>query len=387
MKACIISDMHCKYLQNPNENLDTFLISNRPRTPISRHPVIALLHLIEKEHITADVLICPGDLGDKSDEQGIISAWGFLEEIKEKLGAKLLIGIPGNHDINSRKNDQKEPFQFIKVFHPGFPVEDEKLKALFWDNAYCFLKKDETLYLLFNSVHDHTDEKKANQSCILPETLEGIERAFENDPDYDKCPYKIAILHHHPIHHSNINNWKDTDLIDKGDELVKLLNRLKFQILIHGHKHQPRIVEYNSLPIFACGSFSSFANLRGTGINNMFHLINLQENSKKGFIHSWEYDILNGWEQKLNKNFPPIVGFGATQSPQDIAKKINEIFEQHNRKAILYDEITVEVEDVKYLIPEKLIILNDLLNDTYNIKVTPEFPLEPSKVSELLIKR
>lgn len=80
MRICIISDLHCKYKQLPNEPLDTFLISNDPRYPENKHPVAALLKLIDSNpEINADYLICPGDLGDRADEQGIISSWSFLQ--------------------------------------------------------------------------------------------------------------------------------------------------------------------------------------------------------------------------------------------------------------------------------------------------------------------
>lgn len=130
MKICIISDLHCKFKQDPNEKSETFLFSNSPRKPVNQHPVVSLLHLIDKKELRADILLCPGDLGDKADEQGITSSWQFLEEIKTKLSASLLIGIPGNHDINSRQLNKKEPFEFIKNFHEGFPVIDEDLKAI-----------------------------------------------------------------------------------------------------------------------------------------------------------------------------------------------------------------------------------------------------------------
>jgi hypothetical protein len=384
MKFCIISDLHCRYLQNPNEKIDTFLISNRPRIPVSRHPVAAFLQLVDKERITADVLICPGDLGDKADEQGIISSWGFLEEIKLKIDAKILIGVPGNHDINSRRNDQKEPFQFIKSFHPDFPLKDDISRTSFWEKAFCFHQHDDVLYLLFNSVHDHSNEENAKYSCIKPEILEQMRATYDSKTEYRDVPYKIALLHHHPIHHSDINNWRGSDIVDKGDNLVSLLNELGFQIMIHGHKHQPRVVEYNSFPILACGSFSSFANLNGTGISNMFHLLELQPSSRKGTISSWEYDVLNGWQQNLNKQFPPKIGFGTSISIPELANKVDEIFSSHSRKTMLYEFILEEIPELQYIIPEKLIQLNNLLKNSYKIRVTPEFPLEPNKVSNFL---
>jgi DNA repair exonuclease SbcCD nuclease subunit len=383
MKICIISDLHCKYQLNPNEACDTLLISNKPRKPINQHPVASILNLIEKESIKVDILLCPGDLGDKADEQGILMSWTFLEEIRAKLKANILIGIPGNHDINSRKNLDKEPFAFVKNFHENFPFQDDGNKAKFWDLGFCLYESDDILFLLINTVYDHSDRDKAQQSNIKKETLEKVAEhliPYENRT----FKHKICMLHHHPIKHSNINNWNDSDSIEHGDELVALLNKNIFSLVIHGHKHQPRITEYNSLPIFAAGSFSSFANLQGTGIQPMFHIVELDENKRRGILYSWEFDIVNGWSQKSNISFPPKIGFGSNKDIDAIAQEINEIFTKGDKKTILFENVSNSIEDLQYLIPERLEQLDNILKSRYKIKTTPGLPLEPIKLSEYL---
>lgn len=374
--------MHCKHQLDINATTDTLLISNKPRIPINQHPIASLLALIQKDSLTCDLVLCPGDLGDKADEQGISSSWGFLEEIKQKFKAQLLIAIPGNHDINSRKNLGKEPFSYIKNFHENFPVTDEKLKSQFWSAGYCFIKTDKIILLLLNTVHNHLDPDKANTSSIEKETLEKIEQELQGMGCNDI--HKICVLHHHPIKHSNIRNWKDSDSLDNGDDLISLLNKYSFTIVIHGHKHQPRLIEYSSLPIFATGSFASFANLQATGLETMFHIIELKDENKFGTIISWQFDLINGWNQKENKIFPPRIGFGANLNIGELALRINEIFDKAGRKPIFYDDIIKEISELQFLVPDKLIELNQILKEKYKIKPSPEFPLDPSKLSELL---
>jgi predicted phosphodiesterase len=383
MKICVISDLHCKHQQIVGDTTDTLLISNKPRLPRNQHPVSSLLHIIKQEKIEADVLLCPGDLGDKADEQGISSSWTFLEEIKLALKAKHLIGIPGNHDINSRKLQEKDPFAFIKFFHENFPVSDEDLKSRFWSTGYCVINVEDVLFLLINTVFDHTDKVKAEQASINPSTLEKIreELTLISTGDFKN---KVCVLHHHPIKHSNIKNWKDTDSLDKGDDLIALLNELNFSVIIHGHKHQPRIVEYNGLPIFAAGSFASFANLQATGINTMFHMLELKEMTRTGMIHSWEFDIQNGWTQNLNKYFPPRIGFGSDRNLEELAGTINKLFDDNSRKALLFEEIVASLPELQYIIPEKLLQLNHILKTSYRIKTVPELPNDPIKISELI---
>ncbi len=375
--------MHCKHQLTTSTPSDTLLISNKPRIPINQHPVAALINLIEKSKLESDVLICPGDLGDRADEQGISTSWTFLEEIKLKINAKILIGIPGNHDVNSRNKTGTDPFAFIKNFHENFPFKDKTLKSKFWDLGYCIIKHQESLILLVNTVHDHTNETNAQQASLSAETLEHIEKEL-SELEIDNFKYKICVLHHHPIKHSNIQNWKDTDSVENGDKLISMLSQFGFNMVIHGHKHQPRIMEYSSLPIFATGSFASFANLQGTGIQTMFHIIELDESSRKGVINSWEYDIINGWSQKHNPNFPPRIGFGANPDLPNLANKINEMFILNGKRPLLYDDLIKSLGDLLFLIPDKLVHLDKILKNKYQIKAYPEYPLDPVKISELI---
>ncbi len=379
MKICIISDLHCKYqldFQSPSE---TFFFSNMPRLPITQNPVSSILKLIQETKgglLNSDIVLCLGDLGDKADEQGIISAWNAIDEIRQKMGAEERIGIPGNHDINSRGKNNRDPFDFISNFHEEFPTNDSNLNVKFWSDKFCIKVYKNVLFLLINTSHNHTDTERANSSIIEKSTLEKIEgelRRFNSLP----INHKICILHHHPIKHSNINNWNDSDSLDNGDELISILNKKGFTIVIHGHKHQPRITEINGLNIFATGSFSSFANLQGTGFQTMFHVIDLEEKTKKGIIHSWEFDVRQGWRKNFNHNFPSEIGFGGTADLTSIVEEINESFLAKNGP-IIYSEILKKIPVLQFLIPEKLQIINQMLNEKYDLHLAPPFPLTPS---------
>jgi calcineurin-like phosphoesterase family protein len=384
MKICIISDLHCKYQLNTSEATYTLLLTTKPRIPSTQHPVASMLNLIDKDpHFknNTDILLCLGDIGDKADEQGIASGWIFVEEICSRLGAKLCLGIPGNHDINSRKHNAKDAFSYIKNFHENFPTKSPELNNQFWGSGYCIVTYQKCLILLINSVHDHIDEEAANHTSLQSSSLEKISNEL-NKFKLGEYDYKLCIIHHHPIKHSNIINAKDSDSIENGDDLINKLNRLNFNIVIHGHKHQPRIVEYSGMPIFATGSFSCFANLQGSGIDTMFHLLELNPNTKLGTIESWEYDINNGWSQKLNSIFPPSIGFGAELDIQKTAEQISELFDRNGKNPILYQDVIKNIKEINYLIPEKLIQLKNILKEKYYITTKPEYPLQPDIVTE-----
>jgi predicted phosphodiesterase len=383
MKICVISDLHCKFQLKIEENSSTSLISNKPRIPINQHPVAAFVDLVKRKNITADILICPGDLGDRADEQGIGTAWTLLDEMNRVLGSKLLLTIPGNHDVNSRKLLGKEPFAYIKSFHESFPFANTQLKNSFWEQGYCIIPSQDTLFLLINTVHDHIDLEKSKKATLTIETLESIGNCLR-EINLDNYKYKLCVLHHHPIKHSNINNYTDSDSVENGDRLIAILKHSNFNLVIHGHKHQPRLVEYLSLSILAAGCFSSFENLQGTGINTMFHLIDFDTNPNMGRVHSWEFNITSGWTQNQNKMFPPETGFGSNIDIDHLASGINSMFLANGNRTILFDDIVSTYKDIQFIVPDKLIQLNTILNQRYQLSTAPEFPLRPSLVTQII---
>lgn len=380
MKLCIISDLHCQHQDNSSgENRDTFLTSNKARVPVSQHPVASMLKVIdEKENIKSDYLLCLGDLGNKADEQGISSAWGFVGEIKEKLGAKCKVCVPGNHDVNSRRNFGKDAFTYIKSFHESFPTSDRTLNSHFWDRGFCFKTVNDVLFLMINTVHDHNSEENASDSCISEKNFEDIKQELATFNNLD-IKYKICVMHHHPITYSDIS-YKDRSL-DKGDNLMSLINENGFDIVIHGHKHIPRISEYNGMPIFGAGTFSSITNITGTGIDPMFHVIEFSEVKRKGKIYSWEYNLKDGWIENQNVKFPPVIGYGGSV---DLEKSANQILELINSdgQPKLYSKVLSIIPDLEYLIPEKLTYLEKLLRNK-GIAPYPKYPLQPALVTIL----
>lgn len=379
MKFCIISDLHCKYQLDSSSPADTLLISNKPRSPINQHPVASMLNIIEKDKLRTNFLFCLGDLGDKADEQGISSAWSMVGDIKRKLNVDKIYSLAGNHDINSRHLNEKKPFEFIKRFHEDFPTNDINCNNSFWSEGYCATIEQNTMILMINTVQHHNDMASASESKIDKETLESIEFKI-NELNSEDVKFRVCLLHHHPIKHSNIQNYVDSDSIERGDELLDLLDRFRFNIVIHGHKHQPRITKYNTLTILAAGSFSSLANLQGTGIQNMFHVVELFQDSFKGEIYSWEYNIYDGWKESNNINFPSKIGFGNTKNIDDIAEQI-ATFKTEDFRYILYEDLVEQIPDLKFIPPNELIQLERILSVKYGLKSSPTFPKTPTIIT------
>src|SRR5438046_2376165 len=94
----VVSDLHCRLASDPN---DSFLRVGALRSPSSRHPVEALLDLIDREQLRADGLLLPGDLANRARLEGLSQGWDYSLEIGRKLAVKMVVPVIGNHDVDS----------------------------------------------------------------------------------------------------------------------------------------------------------------------------------------------------------------------------------------------------------------------------------------------
>ena len=84
LSLAIVSDLHCHHSsQTPAKSL---LLTDSDRWPSSHHPVQSLRELIDTHSLQANILVMPGDITNEVDRQGMISGWGFIQEIAVALG-------------------------------------------------------------------------------------------------------------------------------------------------------------------------------------------------------------------------------------------------------------------------------------------------------------
>jgi UDP-2,3-diacylglucosamine pyrophosphatase LpxH len=379
LSIAIASDLHCTLT---TQTSISYLLSDLPKKPINKHPVESIKKVIKEEGITADLLLCPGDIADKVSKQGMISGWQFLQDIKLALNNASLVATLGNHDVDSRNQHNSGPFEFIKNLVDFKPTEDEVANDSYWRNHFCILHKHNYILLIINSCFSHTNETLAKASQISPAMLEKIDEELHRFTGTDLV--KIAMCHHHPIHHSNTSlEYKDSDFIDQSDKLLSILERHKFNLVIHGHKHEPRLVNFNSLPIFACGSFSSMANLLDIGCENTFHYITIDTNSKKGTIKTWIYKPFTGWSQKHGSYFPCLTGFGFQSNMENLANECHTWFLKQGKDSVSYTDLLKKFPDISYMIPSDQTSFNKLITDKYGLAFSPNLPNIPDRLYNL----
>ncbi|MBN8672817.1 MAG: metallophosphoesterase [Chitinophagales bacterium] len=390
----IVSDLHChhskKFKKDDQATSFSYLTTDLPRVPWKYHPVEALFELFKSEpDIKADYLLCPGDITNQVDVQGFITGWEYVREIAQKLQVKeeSLIATLGNHDVDSRFNIYPDNvFKTAECIGRNFPFKNDSKTMEFWAKGYCFIEHEAVRLLVINSVKFHCNKEAAIKGKMDDAQIEGIDEYLKATKD-EKI--QIALCHHHPIEHARFNLGTE-DTIEKGGELLEVLNYHKFDLLIHGHKHDPwlRYSQGNndSLPIFSSGSFSATSNFMINSAKNTFHIIKITKEGKDqamGTIKTWEYLPATGWRKADSGDhfFPQNTGFGFSGKIDDLIAKSIDIIENGNGAFLEWSKFVPQIQDVLYLTPDECVEFRDKLNDQ-GIVMFPALPKEPKMIGK-----
>lgn len=327
-----------------------------------------LLRLIDNEKISADLLLCPGDITTYADKTGLVKAWDCLTELGQKLDAKIVACATGNHDVCSRQTVHKNPleamnnptdyFEHLKQLHPPYPIFYPPTRATSHQNRVHYFGADYLLLdefedfrlVVFNSCARHTSNPEDYQRGRAAESaINWLKEELANCSSEPKV--NIFLCHHHPIQHAQTQG-NDFDFMAKGDQLLTVLNDHGPWLVIHGHKHEGRIIYAQSdrgdrCPIvFAAGTLSAHIQL-GNGFRNQFYILDVELQKKppslKGKINVWNWTELKSFkkaESRLDGIFSD-TGFGE-RNIYSVAEQISCIME---------DEVFCDWEYIKEKVP------------------------------------
>jgi predicted phosphodiesterase len=357
IKIAVISDLHCQREENSSKvtRLHTQLLDNPP----NKNPIEALKRIIEQEQKEVDYFFVLGDITNKADIDGFILGMKLIKEINYSLKASKLICTIGNHDMYGHK-DMQDPEIIMKGTN-GFPFlfkdkSTEDIEENFWGKDFCIIEDDKSILLVINSSR-HIKSSSSKALEISESVLSNMESKLSPYQITNKV--KIALTHHHPIPHSDFDNkYTSLDCLEYGDKLTALLNKNHFTLLLHGHKHFPRIKFEDQLPIFCSGSFSSLENTYCFNEDNTTHFIEIYKNgnSFKGFIETWIFNERVGWKQStdLKVRFPVITGFGLQVDIPSFIEDFYSYFFKSKENTneiyvpIPYDKVIEKFSDFKF---------------------------------------
>lgn len=394
VRIAVISDLHCQSKDSsPNES---FLYYDADPTPRNRHPVESLIQLIQDKDnpLSADALLIPGDLTNAMCTHGLVGGWDYALRISRELGAGLVAATLGNHDVDSMGNLGPDPFQFPRErVERGFPVGDDMRRGAYWASGFCMVEYRDLQALVINSAAEHQSFEKAKRGGVTERRLEEIEDFLLGSV---RKPFRVALFHHHPMLHEGCGLGSE-DVMCNGSLLLDVLEKHDFDLVIHGHKHHPRLIYgpggANSIAVLAAGSLAA-NNARNPGLNtitrNLFHIVTLEDegvdrHDRCGTMESWEFGMGDGWQlpNRQSARIPSKTGFGCRVRPHELAQQAAATLCQSGEKWLQWDRMLAAMPQLRYLIPLDLEAFDKSLQTDHKMRLYPAPPDHPDGVGRL----
>jgi predicted phosphodiesterase len=297
----------------------------------------------------------PGDLANKASQEGFSHAWDLAIDLGRALRTKIVVPTLGNHDVDSRKKANKDPFHVARNLRPDFPFPRESDVTAFFADGACILKISECAeVVVINSVIGHIDEDSAKRGSFESPHVERLRKKLMK-----KClPIRFAMMHHHPVLHSS-PYLNDMDVLSNGDQILSALREGSCRFVLHGHKHHADLKIDDHVAVFAAGSFSANLGEFASSIGNLFHIVELEACEStdwpvRGQILSWHYQATKGWVEADARfsGFPHSTGFGRTDSIEDLAKQLEHLRNTKPKSLIFtHPEVLAAAPQIPFLAP------------------------------------
>lgn len=395
LKIAVIGDPHfC--LRNDPKNSD---FSFNCLDHFEESPWYSLKKHIVREGLTADILVCVGDMTTRSEQLPLKECWNGLKEMAKLLQADLLVSTAGNHDVHSvidkelaessnsfralekhrglvEDLKQLQPsFPFVEFNNKGEEIAHQNLRTEYFGENLSVLDKDKCAIFSYNCCAEHGHVPFEQERGTFPESTQNYLKALLKKRISSQGKPHIFILHYPPFPLSP-NKTGVYDFVYQGDVLLKLLEESNENwLIIHGHKH------YQHLCYSHGGSFSPVVfSVSSLGIEKtndegrdkssiQFYIIDIQFHEYKlyGTIYVWEWQAGKLWGKEPSTS----LGFGSRIDPHDMAQQIAIFFKEQNLPSIKWDQIIDHFSELKFIVPADYDKLMQFLANKYSLGIDP----------------
>ncbi|MGN7920182.1 metallophosphoesterase family protein [Lysobacter sp. 22409] len=368
VKLAILSDLH--FASDEKGKDETHVVLSRQHVP-KQHPYYDLLSLIDSSKLQVDIVLCPGDITYQADQAALSHAWSAINTIAEKLGAAHVFAATGNHDILSRNAiTSPEIWEYLKQLQPTYPYPQANLeqRLFYWAEHFLIANVDGVRIVVLNTCNSHSrGEAEYLHGRVTDYTIARLESELAKQ---DACSFNILLCHHHPMKHPDLNQFMpDYSEMRQGTKLLSTLEATnQAWMVIHGHKHSPRL-DYAQGPsggapvVFSAGSFSAILSpAHFSGVSNQFYIVELDleyigANGTAGVVRAWDWREGQSWIparpfEGLKGRIPTGAGFGHKSNPAADARYIAHKF--NKKKRILWSRVEAEFPWIRYVTPADL---------------------------------
>ncbi len=180
--------------------------------------------------------------------------------------------------------------------------------------------------------------------------------------------------------------------MENGSLFTELLEEEGFHLVVHGHKHYPRLVYApgaGRLPVLGAGSFSAALPLGlASRTRNLFHIVTLMNSSHPaemhGFVRTWQFQHALGWTPSTwqSAGFPHRAGFGSALNPLQVAQLVERALTGAAKEFIPWAEV-LKSNDALRFVPPKVWQAAQKELSSHGLRATPDLPDEPDFVGRL----
>lgn len=362
LRFVVLSDLHA-HQQDIDDASAPSRLSLLPRHQDKAvNPVAAFPEVMTSTKFEPHLIVCPGDLGDKNNSVAQQYAWKELEKLKTRLRANRLIGVVGNHDLDSRRTDASQlPNSNLKSLSPTFPLSSKAKSNKYWSDGFVFYEYADACFLLVNSCAFHGIATNAStgehmHGKISKDAIQSIRSQIRS-----KCKsVNVMVVHHHIRQHPWLPN--ENSHIENGPELLDVLTASGHQwLVLHGHAHMPHLgyATANALSpiIFSAGSVSATLwDVPNHLPRNQAYAVELfpsPGNGLKGRVRTWDWAPYIGWTPAaVTSGLPHECGFGQRPDLSQILASMDAAFAKHGSQYLDWDAVKEEVEALTFLTPD-----------------------------------
>lgn len=388
LMIAVASDIHAYDVHDSGPAPSHLRINSAENEP-TQHPISGLIHLIKSEKLRADLFLCPGDLGDKAESTSVQYAWKAVHKLGKALGASLIAAASGNHDLDSRYRNSHDPKGILQGLDPPYPLAEDSLNNKYWAKNFVIVEgANYRLMILNSSAHHGGKSDEIHHGHVSKSTLSEMRKELSG---LSPRPLNIFLCHHHPQPHMEVE-LGDYDIIKNGQLLLDLLGEFGRWLVIHGHKHHPKIAYASggatSPVVFSAGSLCANLYLElQTRARNQFYLISLplKENNEIGLvgnIQAWDWASGVGWAPSagMSSGLPSQSAFGTRSDPKLLARRLFGLIKGDKLR---WEAIKNGLPEVSYLIPNDFLALKKELEKEYNLRIVEVngLPIEVGKSS------
>ena len=378
VRFAVISDPHA--LAGDEHRHETAAWSRTAGDP-TRNPFAAVRELIsnsqsEEEPLTADAILCPGDLAHRMSCAGLEYAWDELDSIARLLGASKIIATAGNHDVIRKKDLPVEADSGAWVaplcsLTPPFPTHCAQERDAYFNDDFIIATGESWRVVTLNSCAFHTEENEHRRGKVDVGTVERLRRRIEED----RKDVNVLMCHHHPVEWTHLSH-EDTSHMQGGDRLLRTLEEVDptAWLVLHGHRHTAALGyagDSSSGPTrMSAGSLAVSLPQEGrTDKRNQFYLLefDLKEIGElslagAGHFRAWDWNRERGMIQSSpDAAIPGSGGFGFRRDALTLAEMCRRGAKSVRRRSVTMAELIRQDRRWSYVAPRDLQMLRTVL--------------------------